>query len=108
MLVPPDSLVVTAQDGPLALPYAGMGPCRQLHQLSNISIDLSSAATGCRGLRCLIALRITLPRRDTCRELPAPRPTVLLLGGEQGPLPSQWRPSVDELTGLWATLAAFL
>lgn len=87
MLVPSDSLIVTGQDSPLALPYSGMGPCRQLHQLSNISLDLSSAVTGCRGLRCLISLRVTLPRRDTCSALPAPRPTVLLFGGEQAKRP---------------------
>lgn len=83
MPLAPDALLVEAQDGGgLSFAYASPGPCRTLRQLSNISLDLSAAATGCRGLgQCQITLRLAMPEAGTCPELPAPYPTVFLIPG---------------------------
>ena len=82
MALGPEALLVAAQDGELSLPYAGVGPCSKVRQVGNISLDLSAAATGCRGLQCGITLRVTLPEKGSCPQLPAPYPTILLISGE--------------------------
>lgn len=79
-----ESLLVQAQDGGGSMPfaYAGPGPCRSLRVISNITLDLSAAATGCRGLgQCQIGLRLAMPEPGSCPQLPAPYPTVFLVPG---------------------------
>lgn len=76
-------ILVTAMSGiGMALPYEGVGPCRQLRQVSNISLDLSAAATGCRSVQCLLNLRVTMPLNSSCANIPAPYPTVYWISGE--------------------------
>lgn len=79
-----DALMVEALDGPASrFAFTSPGPCRTLRQLSNISLDLSAAATGCRGAQCSITLKVLLPEAtDECRAAaPAPFQTVYLLPG---------------------------
>ncbi len=77
----PDALVVAAQSGDMPLPYAGPGPCRTVQAVGNVSLDLSAAATGCRGTQCAITLHITAPAPGTCAAFPGPRETVYLISG---------------------------
>ena len=107
MALGPEALLVAAQDGELSLPYAGEGPCSKVRQVGNISLDLSAAATGCRGLQCGITLRVTLPEKGSCPQLPAPYPTILLISGESRfyPLPVCWelvRSQKDAALGRWS------
>ncbi|KAL4436632.1 hypothetical protein ABPG75_003771 [Micractinium tetrahymenae] len=77
----PDALMVAAQSGDMPLAYAGPGPCRTLRAVGNVSLDLSAAATGCRGAQCAITLHVTLPAPGSCAAFPGPRETVYLISG---------------------------
>ena len=75
-----EALLVQAQDGggPLPFPYAGPGPCRSLRLLSNLTLDLSAAATGCRGLgQCQIGCAWRCQSRAAARSCrPRTRPST--------------------------------
>lgn len=73
--------MVAAQSGDMPMAYATPGPCRTLRAVRNVSLDLSAAATGCRGAQCAITLHATLPAPATCAAFPGPRETVYLISG---------------------------
>lgn len=76
-----DALLVTGMSGSMALPYASPGPCRQLRQVANVSLDMSAAATGCLGLTCDINLRVTMPLGGSCPDIPGPFRTIYFISG---------------------------
>lgn len=65
----------------MPLPYASPGPCRTLRAVGNVSLDLSAAATGCRGAQCAITLHVTMPAPGACAAFPGPHETVYLISG---------------------------
>ena len=80
-----EALLVGAQSG-AGMPFAfeGPGPCRAITMLRNISLDLSAAATGCRGAQCAITLNVVLPQPVSCSagsSVAPPFTTLLLVPG---------------------------
>lgn len=83
LTLPPEALLVDAQDGEgLPFVFSQPGPCTQLRRLTNIALDLSAAATGCRSrAECAISLGLAMPAPGTCASFPGPFQTIYLIPG---------------------------